>query len=256
MPDRVRSPAHDRKCSDRTAVETIIAAPRPGHERGSRRRSLICPFCRVPLCKNISLSPSGKSSLQICAIPFRKRDVGHRHKRWDGMRWTRQRFARDGIAGQVGRLVSGHQASGREMLQRTAKSCGPDAPTLASSSRSGVGPTGLRQNISVGDGGKPARSPGSTKETVETIAGTSGDPVYSLLLVCVLPLQCTRGRGCIGHPAFPTPSLGGRFIQRLGRFASRGRSRMRDYDGGDDTPHSPPSSPANAGDPVLRGVND
>ncbi len=27
-------------------------------------------------------------------------------------------------------------ASGREMLQRTAKSCGPDAPTLASSSRS------------------------------------------------------------------------------------------------------------------------
>ena len=25
------------------------------------------------------------------------------------------------------------QASGREMLQRTAKSCGPDAPTLASS---------------------------------------------------------------------------------------------------------------------------
>ena len=31
------------------------------------------------------------------------------------------------------RLVSGHQASWREMLQRTAKSCGPDAPTLASS---------------------------------------------------------------------------------------------------------------------------
>ena len=32
--------------------------------------------------------------------------------------------------------VSDYQASGREMLQRTAKSCGPDAPTLASSSRS------------------------------------------------------------------------------------------------------------------------
>src|SRR5450631_3990307 len=38
-------------------------------------------------------------------------------------------------------------ARGREMLQRTAKSCGPDAPTLASSSRSCVGPTGLRQNL-------------------------------------------------------------------------------------------------------------
>ena len=33
------------------------------------------------------------------------------------------------------RPVSDHQASGREMLQRTAKSCGPDAPTLASSLR-------------------------------------------------------------------------------------------------------------------------
>src|SRR5450631_3421874 len=33
------------------------------------------------------------------------------------------------------------------MLMRTAKSCGPDAPTLASSSRSCVGPTGLGQNL-------------------------------------------------------------------------------------------------------------
>jgi hypothetical protein len=40
------------------------------------------------------------------------------------------------MAGQVGeRPVSDYKASGREMLQRTAKSCGPDAPTLASSSR-------------------------------------------------------------------------------------------------------------------------
>src|SRR6266851_4172119 len=52
-----------------------------------------------------------------------------------------------GSQGGSMRPVSGHQASGREMLQRTAKSCGPDAPTLASSSRSCVGPTGLRQNL-------------------------------------------------------------------------------------------------------------
>ena len=63
-----------------------------------------------------------------------------------GMRWTRQRFARDGVAGRVERLVSDHRVCGREMLLRTAKSCGPDAPTLASSSRSCDGPTGLRQN--------------------------------------------------------------------------------------------------------------
>ena len=54
-------------------------------------------------------------------------DVGH------GMRWTRQRLAGDGIAGQIERSVSGQRARGREMLLRTAKSCGPAAPTLASS---------------------------------------------------------------------------------------------------------------------------
>ena len=46
-------------------------------------------------------------------------------------------LARDGIAGRVGeRPVSDHQVSRRTTLTRTAKSCGPDAPMLASSSRS------------------------------------------------------------------------------------------------------------------------
>jgi hypothetical protein len=114
-------------------------------------------------------------------------------------------------------------------LQRTAKSCGPDAPTLASSSRSRVGPTGLRQNISVGDGGKQARSPGRArrKPLKPLRAGTSGDSgVLVVTRVRSTNTKCTRGRGCNGHPAFPTPSLGGRAKQRLGRIASRGRSRV------------------------------
>jgi hypothetical protein len=42
--------------------------------------------------------------------------------------------ARDRIAGRVGeRPVSEFQARRRTVLWRTAKSCGPDAPTLASS---------------------------------------------------------------------------------------------------------------------------
>src|SRR5882672_7313334 len=63
------------------------------------------------------------------------------------------------------------------MLLRTAKSCGPDAPTLASSLRSRVGPTGLRQNLSAGDGGKTARSPGRArrKPLKPLRAGTPGD---------------------------------------------------------------------------------
>src|SRR5450631_3513462 len=123
-------------------------------------REVICPTGRPakklssPICKNISLHPSGKSSLQVRAIPPHQRGVSRSSRTRDGVRWTRQRFACDGIAGRVERLLSDHRHADERRLQRTAKSCGPDAPTLASSLRSGVGPTGLRQNISAGDGGK------------------------------------------------------------------------------------------------------
>src|SRR5882724_8763967 len=109
------------------------------------------------------------------------------------------------------------------MLLRTAKSCGPDAPTLASSLRSRVGPTGLRQNLSACDGGKTARSPGRArrKPLKPLRAGTPGDSgVLVVTRVRSTTTKCTRGRGCQGHPAFPTPSLGVRFINGSG--ASRG----------------------------------
>ena len=72
----------------------------------SQRRVVICPSGGLltgvssPLCKNISLHPSGKSSLQIRAIPLHKRGVSRSSRTRGGMRWTRQRFARDGIAGR------------------------------------------------------------------------------------------------------------------------------------------------------------
>src|ERR1700681_3191648 len=112
------------------------------------------------------------------------------------------------------------------MLLRTAKSCGPDAPTLASSLRSCVGPTGLRQNISADDGGKRARSPGRArrKPLKPLRAGMPGDSgVLVVTRVRSTTTKCTRGRGCNGHPAFPTPSLGERFHAQLGRIAPRGR---------------------------------
>src|SRR6267142_4917039 len=111
------------------------------------------------------------------------------------------------------------------MLLRTAKSCGPDAPTLASSLRSCVGPTGLRQDISAGDGGKQARSPGRArrKPLKPLRAGTSGDSgVLVVTRVRSTNTKCTRGRGCHGHPAFPTPSLGGRFINASGAWRGEG----------------------------------
>jgi hypothetical protein len=53
-----------------------------------------------------SLSSSGKSLLRLPASCLGGRGVGHRHERWDGMRWTRRRRARDGIAGRASKLVS------------------------------------------------------------------------------------------------------------------------------------------------------
>src|SRR5882724_4371574 len=111
------------------------------------------------------------------------------------------------------------------MLQRTAKSCGPDAPTLASSLRSRVGPTGLRQNISADDGGKRARSPGRArrKPLKPLRAGMPGDSgVLVVTRVRSTTTKCTRGCGCNGHPAFPTPSLGGRFINGSGALRREG----------------------------------
>ena len=43
-------------------------------------------------------------------------------------------------------------------------------------------------------------------------------PVYSFTRVRSTNTKCTRGCGCNGHPAFPTPSLGGRFINASGAW--------------------------------------
>jgi hypothetical protein len=41
-------------------------------------------------------------------------------------------------------------------------------------------------------------------------------PVYSFTRVLFTNAKRTRARGCNGHPAFPTPSLGERFINASG----------------------------------------
>jgi hypothetical protein len=86
------------------------------------------------------------------------------------------------------------------MLLRTAKSCGPDAPTLVSSLRKVFRRRRWQQSPVTGE---------SAKETVKTIAqgrpGHSGEPVATTLVCSTL--FCTRGCGCSGHPAFPAPSV-------------------------------------------------
>ena len=130
-----------------------------------------------------------------------------------GMRWTRQRLACDGVAGRVGeRPVSDQQHADERCSSRTAKSCGPDTPTLVSRLRMLCRPYRARmQRQSANDGGKRARSPGRArrKPLKPLRAGTSGDSgVLVVTRVRSTTTKCTRGRGCNGHPAFPTPSIG------------------------------------------------
>jgi hypothetical protein len=79
------------------------------------------------------------------------------------------------------------------------------------------------------DGGKKARSPGRArrkplKPSRAGMPGDSGEPAASTpVLSC-----CTGGCGCIGHPAFPTPSRGETNRHDFGRDAPRGANlRLR-----------------------------
>src|SRR5882724_11429425 len=99
---------------------------------------------------------------------------------------------------------------------RTVKSCGPDAPTLASS---GDNACALRLRWWQ----KSPVTRESTKDPVKTIAqgmlGDLGGPVVTNSYAFSF---CMRGYGCIAHPAFPAPSIfeGGCFA-KLGRFVPR-----------------------------------
>ena len=97
-------------------------------------------------------------------------------------------------------------------------------PLLVSSWRRRVGLTGLRRSISADDGDKTNSSPGRArnkplKPLRAGMPGDSGGPSVTTL-VCLFHF-CTRGCGCIGHPAFPTPSIGRMIPANLGRIAPR-----------------------------------
>src|ERR1700674_5451394 len=112
------------------------------------------------------------------------------------------------------------------MLQRTAKSCGPDAPTLASSSRSCVGPTGLRQNISADDGGKTARSPGRARHKLlkPLRAGMPGDSgVLVVTRVRSTNTSAHEAAGATGTRHSPRPPWGRKINAQVGRIEARDR---------------------------------
>src|ERR1700761_1864420 len=83
-------------------------------------------------------------------------------------------------------------------------------------------------------------SPVTRKNTKETVApsraGMPGDSGATVVTNARATTLTTRGCGCIGHPAFPTPSLEGRAtpsiggrneLAKLGRIVSRERLSTR-----------------------------
>ncbi|MGB7939011.1 MAG: hypothetical protein WCF72_10375, partial [Pseudolabrys sp.] len=62
--------------------------------------------------KNIPLRLDRKSPLQRPPSRPEKRGVGHRHERWGGLRWTRQRQAREVFAGRLSVSEHGAQTNG------------------------------------------------------------------------------------------------------------------------------------------------
>jgi hypothetical protein len=72
---------------------------------------------------------------------------------------------------------------------------------------------------SAGDGDKKARSPGRVRrKPLKPLAcGNAGCSRWTCGgYTRVPPTLCTRGCGCSGNPAFPTPSLGERYMHNSG----------------------------------------
>src|SRR6267378_6723178 len=175
--------------------------------------SLLTPVSS-PLCKNILLRHLVETDLLIPPSRPTRGAYRDRHGRRarDAMDAAAFCARGDRRAGSF-ESVSDQQHADERRLLRTAKSCGPDAPTLASSLRRHFGPTGLRQPTSADDGGKRARSPGRArrKPLKPLRAGMPGDPGATVVttLVCYQH-TAHEAAGATGTRHSPRPLRGER----------------------------------------------
>src|SRR6476620_9599988 len=106
-------------------------------------------------------------------------------------------------------------------LKRTAKSCGPDAPTLASSSR---------KTVVADDGGKRARSPGrARRKPLKLLRGEcraiSGVTVVTNARVYYTTRAAADASG-VRHSLRPLISEGGKSMANLAQNMRRDRETM------------------------------
>src|SRR3981189_2642014 len=126
------------------------------------------------------------------------------------MRWTRQRFARDGVAGRVERLVSDQQRAD-ERCCSVRRSRVVLTPRCWRQVRGGlVGPTGRGQSLNpLGDGGKKARSPGRArrKPLKPSRAGMPGDSGVSVVTNARVFYSTRAAAGALGARHSPRPLI-------------------------------------------------
>src|SRR6266849_5970173 len=148
-----------------------MAGTKPGHDE--QRGPLICPSGALStglsslisdFPKNISVPTHPKSLLELWPSHPTRGAYRDRHGRGAGCGGRGSVLRATGSQGGFLGTCERSTARGREMLLRTAKSCGPDAPTLASSfAEVKSARPGLDKAISADDGGKRARSPGRAR---------------------------------------------------------------------------------------------
>ena len=150
---------------------------------------MACPVSH----RKIFRFPFSANQLPLRYVLLRERGVGHRHERWNRMRWTRQRR----------RALD---ARGRTALKRTAKSCGRDAPTLASSRAEFSARRTVTKSPVTGE---------STKETVKTIAQEMPDVFGGPVVTNARAFYTTRAAaGALSARHFLRPLFFGRkFLQ-------------------------------------------
>jgi len=145
----------------------------------ARPSRLICSGCPAFPEKIFRLRRRANQSYTF-ARPARERGVGHRHERWAGC------GGRGGVARRAAR-------------KRTAKSCGPDASTLASS---------WRWLIRWRWWQKSPITRESTKQPLKPLRREGRiDPANLWWLARMLFYFRIRGCGRTERPAFPAPSV-------------------------------------------------
>jgi len=144
-------------------------------------RAVCLQECQAPLQKIFLFPDPLKSHLEIWpSHPTRGAYHDRTDAGWDAVDAAELLREMESKAGRKGPVSD--QSARDERVVRTAKSCGHDAPTLASSSRSCVGPTGLRpKHIRLLAVAKRARFTGAKHEIKHVLktngAGMPGVPV-------------------------------------------------------------------------------